>query len=617
MLKKELGLWAVFSIAAGAMISSGLFVLPGIAFARTGPALILAYLLAGILNLPTMFSQAELATAMPVSGGSYFVVERSLGAFAGTIAGLVNWLSIALKAAFAVFGIGALAEFFFPQIGESGIKATAIAACLLFSALNVVSVKGTGRLQGLMVIGLFAILGVFIVGGIPKVTPERYTPFMTSGFRSFFAVTGMVFVSYGGLTKVVDVAEEVQDPPRNLVWGMILAFAAVNVAYVLTVFVTVGVTDGAQLRGSMAPIALGADATMGAVGTVIIAVAAFLAYATTANAGILSASRSPMAMSRDGLLPELFSRTSSRFGTPSISIVITSSLMIFVISFLSVENLVKTASTMLLISFVLVNIAVVILRRSRIQGYRPTFRAPLLPWLPLGAVVLYGFLIAEMGRVPLITTAAFLGVAALWYLTYVHWRIDRQSAIIYLVKTILSRHIKRTGLEDELLRISLERDSVKQDRFDEIVKSCPVLDIKEPISAQELFNQLADVLAPKLGKEQQDIVKLFRQREMESSTVVQPGLAIPHIVIEGNQVFEIALVRCRAGAVFSELTQPVKTAFVLIGSEDERNFHLKALVAIAHIVQEVDFEKRWIQARNVEQLRDIVILSRRKRMERS
>ncbi len=617
MLKKELGLWGVFSIAAGAMISSGLFVLPGIAFARTGPSLILAYLLAGLLNLPTMFSQAELATAMPVSGGSYFVVERSLGAFAGTVAGLVNWLSIALKAAFAVFGIGALVGFFFPGTGDWGIKITAIVACVLFSTLNISTVRGTGRAQGFMVIGLFAILGAYIVAGIPKVTPEQYTPFMSSGFRSFFAVTGMVFVSYGGLTKVVDVAGEIKNPPRNLVWGMILAFAAVNLLYLLTVFVTVGVTDAAELRDSVAPISLGAEATMGGVGTVIIAVAAFLAYATTANAGILSASRSPMAMSRDGLLPEFLSKTNARFGTPAISIIITSLLIVFVIMFLSVEDLIKTASTMLLISFVLVNIAVVILRRSRIQSYRPTFRAPLVPWLPIGVVVLYGFLIAEMGRVPLITTASFLGVASLWYLTYVHWRIDRQSAIIYLVETVLSRHIKRTGLEDELLRISLERDEVKPDRFDEIVRSCPVLDIKEPISAQELFNQLADVLAPRLGKKQQDIVKLFRHREMESSTVVQPGLAIPHIVIEGNHVFEIVLVRCSGGATFSELTQPVKTAFVLIGSEDERNFHLKALVAIAHIVQEAGFEKRWEEARNIEQLRDIVILSRRKRMAKS
>ena len=112
MLKKELGPISVFSIAAGAMISSGLFVLPGITFAKAGPAVIISYFLAGILMIPSLLASAELATAMPKSGGSYFFVERSLGPLMGTIAGFANWLSIALKATFALVGIGALATIF-------------------------------------------------------------------------------------------------------------------------------------------------------------------------------------------------------------------------------------------------------------------------------------------------------------------------------------------------------------------------------------------------------------------------------------------------------------------------------------------------------------------------
>jgi mannitol/fructose-specific phosphotransferase system IIA component (Ntr-type) len=96
--------------------------------------------------------------------------------------------------------------------------------------------------------------------------------------------------------------------------------------------------------------------------------------------------------------------------------------------------------------------------------------------------------------------------------------------------------------------------------------------------------------------------------------VVHPGLAIPHIIVEGQNVFEIVLLRCLPGVTFSELHAPVHTAFVLIGSSDERNFHLKALMSVAHLVQEREFEERWKLARNVEQLRDIVLLSKRKRM---
>ena len=108
-LKKELGLLDVFCIASGAMLSSGLFVLPGLAFAKTGPAVIVAYLLAAILVVPAMFSKAELATAMPKSGGTYFFIERSLGGYAGALGGIASWFSLSFKSACALIGIGAFA----------------------------------------------------------------------------------------------------------------------------------------------------------------------------------------------------------------------------------------------------------------------------------------------------------------------------------------------------------------------------------------------------------------------------------------------------------------------------------------------------------------------------
>jgi APA family basic amino acid/polyamine antiporter len=107
-LKKQLGCLDVFAIAAGAMISSGLFVLPAIAYAKAGPAVILSYLFASLLIVPSALSQAELATAMPRAGGTYFYVERSLGPIWGLFGGLANWFSVAMKSAFAVVGMAVL-----------------------------------------------------------------------------------------------------------------------------------------------------------------------------------------------------------------------------------------------------------------------------------------------------------------------------------------------------------------------------------------------------------------------------------------------------------------------------------------------------------------------------
>jgi len=613
MLKKELGLLDVSCIAAGAMISSGLFVLPGLAFAIAGPAIILAYAIAGLLMIPAMFSQAELATAMPKSGGSYFFVERSLGPAVGTVAGLANWLSIMLKATFALIGIGALSTLLFPGLGQWGVKLIAVGACVMFALVNVFSVKSTGRLQSVLVLGLLAILTLFVVTGIRAVEGDRCLPFMPSGLQSVFAVAGMVFVSFGGLTKVVDVSEEVRNPRRNLPLGMFVAFATVNVFYVLVVFIVVGTVDAGRLAGSLVPVNLSAAVTMGRWGDILIGVAALLAFATTANAGILSASRSPMAMSRDGLLPERLSRTSTRFGTPHVTIGISVAFMVLVIAALSVEVLVKTASTMMILMFVMVNVAVIVMRSSRLPSYRPSFRAPLFPWLQIAAIVTYGFLILEMGMAPLLLTGVFALLGLGWYVGYVSPRIERESAIVYMVRNIVSRAIGRTGLEVELRQIGLERDGVELDRFDQLAQECTILDIGESISARELFHRIAEALAPRLNLAAEHLYELFLARERETSTVIQPGLAIPHVVIEGKGLFDLLLVRCRQGAVFSELHPPVTMVFVLIGSPDERNYHLRALMTIAHIVQEPDFQLRWTQARNVEQLRDVVLLSTRER----
>ena len=613
MLKKELGLSNVFCIATGAMISSGLFVLPGIAFAKAGPAIILSYALAALLVVPAMLSKAELATAMPKAGGTYFFVERSLGPLLGTVTGLLSWLSLSLKAAFALVGIGALGALLFPNLGEGGIKLIAIAGCLVFAAVNAVSVKSTGRLQIVLVVGLLAIIAAYIIKGFGAIEHARYVPFVPSRWHSVFAVTGMVFVSFGGLTKVAAIAEEVHRPSRNLPLGMFLAFGTVTVSYILVVFVTVGTVDAQRLSGSLVPITLGAQSTMGHMGRAIIGLAGFLAFASTANAGILSASRSPMAMSKDGLLPRIFSRTNRQFGTPDVAIAITAGFMILVIGCLSVENLVKTASTMKILMFALANLSVIAMRSSGIESYRPSFKAPLFPWLQIPAIVIYAFLIFEMGTVPLLLTGGFTLAAALWYVGYVQRRIDRESAVVYLVKRITSKAIQRSGLEDELRQISLERDGVNLDRFDHLVQDCVILDIEESLPARELFRRIAGELSPRLHVDEERLYELFLARERESSTVIEPGLAIPHVVIDGDHVFDILLVRCKDGVVFSELREPVKTAFVLVGSADERNYHLRALMIIAHIVQETGFAEHWLNARGVEQLKDIILLSSRER----
>ena len=605
------------------MISSGLFILPAIAFAKAGPALILSYFFASVLIIPSVLSKAELATAMPRAGGTYFYVERSLGSIWGVFGGLASWFSLAFKSAFAVIGIAVLIEvvlqrLFLTQLTQWHLKAIAIACCLAFTALNIVSVKLTSRFQVILVGALLAILTFFVVFGSNAVEAVRYEGFLEKGWPAVFATAGLVFISFGGLTKVASIAEEVKQPGRNLPLGMLLAWFIVTLFYIGVIIITVGVLDGAELeemyrQGNIMPVSLAANKFMGLPGFVILSLAAIAAFVTTANGGIFAASRSPMAMSRDQLLPPLLAHVSPRFKTPHFSILLTSGFMITAIVFLDIVVLVKTASTLMIILFILVNASVIIMRESRIQSYRPKFKSPLYPYIHIFAIVAYGTLIIDMGLVPLLITAGFITCAFAWHLIYAKKRVSRRAALVHVIERVTARELVDATLPDELREIIIERDEIVEDRFDQLIKDCEILDIRGKTSAEKIFRQVSAILAERLGTNEYVLFEKFLHREAEGGTVVQPGFAIPHIVVDGENKFDILLVRAVDGIDFPHAPDPVKVMFVLTGSRDQRNYHLRALMATAQIAQEKHFEQRWLAARNPAEIRNLILLSARKR----
>nr|HPR18876.1 APC family permease [Candidatus Cloacimonadota bacterium] len=442
-------------------------------------------MIAGIFIIPTMLSQAELSTAMPKAGGTYFFIFRSLGSYLGTTAGLSSWFSLVLKSAFALVGIGAFASLIFPGITEIQIKLVSVAFCVFFTILNVVGTKHAGRMQVLMVVFLFLILLLYVAKGMPKVVSYNFHNFFVSDFKTLFMTAGMVFISFLGLTKIVSVAEEIKNPTKNIPLAMITAFLSVSLLYILVVFVTVGVMGDNLLTAdgkySLTPISDGAQVMMGNWGMYVLSLGALLAFFSTANAGLMAASRDPLAMSQDQLIPSAMGKIHPKFNTPVNSILVTSIMMIAVI-FLPLETLVKTASTMMLLLFIFVNISLVIMRESGIQNYRPKFRSPLYPWLQIFAVVVYSFLIVEMGKIPLIITSVFIIFSIIWFLFYGRIRSNKESALVQLVNRIKSKDLETTSLETELKEIIRERDNLHKDRFDKLIEQAIILDIDHSVS---------------------------------------------------------------------------------------------------------------------------------------
>jgi len=221
--------------------------------------------------------------------------------------------------------------------------------------------------------------------------------------------------------------------------------------------------------------------------------------------------------------------------------------------------------------------------------------------------------LSEMGIEAFVISAvlAVSGFCLYWF--YGRARVQKESALLHLVQRITARELVTGTLEAELKEVIRQRDEIVLDRFDHIVESCQVLDTSDPLTAEQLFEVVAGRLSERLGTDRQELLAALIAREQESSTVIGPSLAVPHVVIKGARAFDILLARSRQGFVFPPDKANVHAVFVLVGSRDERNFHLQALSAIAQVVQEPGFDRRWLAARGEQGLRDLVLLGERKR----
>ncbi|NOY81432.1 MAG: amino acid permease [Kiritimatiellaeota bacterium] len=605
-LRKELGFPTVFCIAVGAMISSGLFVLPGVLFGLVGSGVILVYLAASLLMAPAVLTKAELVSALPEAGGDYYFIDRSIGPTSGMLGGTATWAELSFKTAFALIGLAASFRLFFPDLSLLQVRLIAIGACVLFTVLNLCGTRHAGRLQIVLVVFLLTILGAYSIAGLSAGGLARLHPFREFRFENFFLATAMVFIAFAGLTQIASVAEEVKDPGHVLPRGILAAWFVVTIVYLVSVGATVAVTPPERLAGSLTPLALGAESLWGQAGRVLLLLAAVAAFVTTANAGILAASRVPLAMSRDGLLPPFLNRINERTGVPHFAVLFTSGFVCLLL-LLDIELFVKAASAMKILLFAVTIVALILMRESGLSNYRPIFRSPGYPWLHGAGLIVYVLLLAELGTLPLALTAAILGGGLAWYRLYASRRVRRESALVHLAKRLANRDFARHDLEAELADVILRRDAPDQHRFDVLLRACPILDLPDEMTLDEFFDLASCELSNHLDVPASEIRRLLWERETSAPTVVRPGLAVPHLISPGRNRFKVLLARCKGGIRFSDTAPPVHAVFLLAGTDDERSFHLRALMAVAEIVQTPDFDRRWLDAPDSAALRRLVL----------
>jgi len=311
-------------------------------------------------------------------------------------------------------------------------------------------------------------------------------------------------------------------------------------------------------------------------------------------------------------LPEFLGRINERFKTPHTAILITGAFMIVVL-FLKLNILVEAASTVLILTYIFSCLSIIILRESRLQNYQPHFRCPLYPWIQISGITGFGFLLFEMGKEALLISSILIAGALFVYWFYGRIRTTREYALLYLIERITAKELTTHSLETELKEIIRERDDIIRDRFDRVIEQSIVMDIEGRTKVEEFFELVAQAVSEKIEVPPAVIFKKLIQREKESTTVISPSVAIPHVIIEGEHKFTIILARCREGILFSQNAPRVEAVFVLVGTKEGRNFYLRSLAAIAQIVQDPHTEMKWMAAKSKEALRDIVLLGKRRR----
>ncbi len=607
-LKKDINAFGVFSIATGAMISSGIFILPGMAFARVGPAVFVSYFIAGLLGIMGVLSMIELATAMPKAGGDFYFINKTFGPLLGSVSGFLGLVALSLKSAFAIYGIS---EIIYLYTGISPLISGSV-LCVLFVMLNIVGVKEAAIFQTGMVIMLLSLMAVYIVTGFSSVDMSHFSGFRSVKINNILITAGFIFISFGGLLKVANISEEVSNPKRNLPLGMILSIVAVTVIYTLITFIITGTLSPETFRDSMTPVADSARVTLGPAGYIMILIASTLAFFTTANAGIMAASRYPLALSADNLLPKRIGKISKKTGTP-VPAVITTGIIVFISLLLPLETLVKVASTVILTSYVLTNMAVIIFRESRITNYKPSFRTPFYPFLQIISIGLFSFFIVDLGLSAIEISVVLVLAGVLIYLFYGRKNASHESAFLHLLKRITDERLLDGSIEDEFRDIIINRDNIEQDNFDILIKGAEITDIPGNPDFEALLNLISKKIEDKISMPGKEIIKRFLERQAESNTAISEFLAIPHIVIEGESKMFMHIIRAKTGIRFTEDEPEVKAIFLLGGTKDRKALHLKTIAAIASLMSLPEFKQKWLESAGEVELKNLLTLNSRRR----
>ena len=433
----QLSLLDATMVGMGAMIGAGIFVLTGLAAEIAGPAAILVFALNGVVTTFTGLSYAELAGAIPKSGGGYAFVRE---VFSGPTAFLMGWmLGFAYMIAGALYALGFASNFIeFVHIYWMGLPAGptwtivyALAVVGLLVLLNALSTAASGGAETIVTIVKIIILLIFSAFGAVAVDMGNFQPFIAENKTalSILPAMGLTFIAFEGYDLITTVTEEVENPRENVPKAIFISLIATVIIYLIVVWVAIG-TLGAEKLGQAGEtgIAEAAGEFMPLIpllgdGAALIVFGAVFSTLSALNAVVIASSRVVFAMGRENQLPDPIGQISARFGTPVTSILVCGVIMLASATLLPLQQVGRVSSFFFLISFVVVNYSVIRLRQRRPNMQRP-FKMPLYPAVPILGMSLNLLLAYFLLRDDPVTLFIGLGWVAVGGLVYggLQWR---------------------------------------------------------------------------------------------------------------------------------------------------------------------------------------------------
>lgn len=432
-LKRGLNFVDLWSIGVGALIGGGIFTVIGPAVTQAGPALFIAFIIAGIVAILSSMSYAELASNWPYQGASYAYSKFAFGSISHHLGKLIAlwcaglyFLSFAFAAGAVNLGFAGYFNFIFP-----GLPPTIVApiVSIAITLLLLVGIKLTGKVNTLF--SIIQVVALFVIAIITLLSnpggPFQYSEFLPNGWTGVFAATALIAFGQMQVEAVLTLGEEAKKPRRNLPLAQISALVTTVILYVITGYGVVSSTHYSSLAESSAPLSLAIESVLPGIGAVLIAIAALTATGTSTIGCLLGSSRMLYAGARENAFPKVFSKVNESSGVPTNAVIFTGIIallatMTSAIGYSEAISLLVSAAVFAnWLMMALMNIALVVVRVKR-KDLNPNFKYPLninnIPILAILAALACLWILTYIDTLPLLIGLSWMLLLTLWYVFY-------------------------------------------------------------------------------------------------------------------------------------------------------------------------------------------------------